>query len=179
MVVNPEIVLFPWYPAPQQNVAAPNQYQFLLQVIIIGCKIVILASFFIIICLQIIGCKVLTLTQFSFRPTFVYHHVRNCKLVHDPVIGFILGDMMLCLRNLPPLYCNYSLELLSSLGFFLVTFRFIFGLPSQVFLILKSHRILHVPTPPSLSCPELCSYHFSEVYHCFNLDMSVFVVYLC
>ncbi|CAH3168221.1 unnamed protein product [Porites lobata] len=31
VVVNPEIVLFPWYPAPQQNVAAPNQYQFLLQ----------------------------------------------------------------------------------------------------------------------------------------------------
>lgn len=45
VVVNPEIVLFPWYPAPQQNVAAPNQYQFLLQVIIIGCKIVILAIF--------------------------------------------------------------------------------------------------------------------------------------
>ena len=32
VVVNPEIVLFPWYPAAHQSVAAHNQFQYLLEV---------------------------------------------------------------------------------------------------------------------------------------------------
>ena len=32
VVVNPEIILFPWYPAAQQDVAAQNQFQYLLEV---------------------------------------------------------------------------------------------------------------------------------------------------
>ena len=32
VVVNPEIVIFPWYPAVQQNVVASRQFQYLLEV---------------------------------------------------------------------------------------------------------------------------------------------------
>jgi len=32
VVVNPEIVLFPWYPPAPQNTAAQNQFQYLLEV---------------------------------------------------------------------------------------------------------------------------------------------------
>ena len=32
VVVNPEIVLFPWYPLAPQNTAAQNQFQYLLEV---------------------------------------------------------------------------------------------------------------------------------------------------
>ena len=32
VIVNPEIVLFPWYPLSPQNTAAQNQFQYLLEV---------------------------------------------------------------------------------------------------------------------------------------------------
>lgn len=32
VIVNPEIVLFPWYPLPPQSTAAQNQFQYLLEV---------------------------------------------------------------------------------------------------------------------------------------------------
>lgn len=32
VVVNPEIVLFPWYPAAEQSVVAHKQFQYLLEV---------------------------------------------------------------------------------------------------------------------------------------------------
>lgn len=32
VIVNPEIVLFPWFPLPPQNAASQNQFQYLLEV---------------------------------------------------------------------------------------------------------------------------------------------------
>lgn len=32
VVVNPEIIVFPWYPPVQQNVASNTQFQYLLEV---------------------------------------------------------------------------------------------------------------------------------------------------